>query len=92
VLNNKSKRVTVRECLSYCEPGNSPISFVAELEATIAAKPEGEGSTIDKLIIYDGFDKPQAAYNYNKIIAYWNQKLTHYKDFADYLVNKSLIY
>ncbi len=85
LLDNKSKRVTIRECLSYCEPSNSPISFIAELGATIAAKPEGEGGNINRLIVYEGFEKPQAACDYRKIVTYWNQKLTHYKDFANYL-------
>jgi len=85
LLNGKSKKVTIRECLSYCEPGDIPISFTAELEATIAVKPEGKGGAIDKLIVYEGFDKPQAACDYDKIVAYWNEKLTHYRDFANYL-------
>ncbi len=89
LLENKSKKVIVRECLSYCEPGKVPVSFIAELQANIASKPKGNGGTIDKLIVYEGFKKPQAACDYDKIIAYWNARLTHYKDFANYLTNKS---
>jgi len=84
LLNGKSKKVTIKECLSYCEPGNDPVSFMSELEATVAAKPEGKGGAIDRLIVYEGFKKPQAACDYNEIVAYWNKKLTHYRDFANY--------
>jgi len=89
LLNGKSKKVTVRECLSYCEPGSDPISFIAELEAVISAKPEGKGNAIDRLIVYQGFEKPQAACDYNEVVAYWNKKLTHYRDFANYLTGKA---
>jgi len=88
LLNGKSKKVIVRECLSYCERGDNPVSFTAELEAVIAGKPEGEGGNIDRLIVYESFEKPQAACDYDKIVAYWNEKLTHYKDFAEYLTEK----
>jgi len=89
LLGNKSRVVHVRECLSYCEPEREPASFVSQLEATIAQKPAGEGGSIDRLIVYKGFSRPQAACDYNQIVAYWNEHLTHYQKFADYLKKRT---
>jgi XTP/dITP diphosphohydrolase len=88
LLEGKSRMITIKECLSYCEPNSEPVSFVAEIEATMAMSPAGEGSVFDKLVIYKGFDMPQAACNYDKIVAYWNDHLDHYKRLADWLSHK----
>lgn len=85
LLEGKSKKVVVRECLSYCEPGKNPVSFVEEIIAQIADRPQGKGGTIDKLIIYKGFNKPQAACEYNSVIEYWNKNLHHYEKLVHYL-------
>ena len=86
MLEGKSHKLTVKECLSYCEPGGNPISFVASVNAVISEKPEGEeGSSMDKLIIYEGFSTTQAASNYDDIVKYWNENLDHYKRFAEYI-------
>ncbi len=87
LLRDKSKIVIVRECLSFCKPGGNPVSFIAELEAEIISEPQGEGGSIDKIIRYKGFEKPQAASNYDEIVKYWNSELDHYKQFAEYLTS-----
>lgn len=89
LLEGKSKIVTIRECLSYCRPGGKPVSFTAELEASIVLVPQGEGGSIDRIIQYKGFRKPQAASEHEDIIKYWNQELDHYKRFAEYLISKN---
>ncbi len=88
LLQGKSREVIVKESLAYCEPGKDPIAFAAQIIAKIGTKPMGQGSSIDKLIIYKGFDKPQAVCNYNKIVDYWNKHLDHYEKFAKWLVGE----
>lgn len=85
LIEGKSRKVIVRECLSYCEPNKEPVSFVAEIEATMSPTPMGSGSVFDKLIVYDGFDLPQSACDYDRIVTYWNDHLDHYKRLADWL-------
>ncbi len=86
LLQNKSKEVIIKESLAYCEPGQDPIAFTAEIKAQIAQKPMGQGSSVDRLIVYEGFDKPQAACNREEIIKYWNKHLNHYEQFAKWLM------
>ena len=86
MLDGKSHKVTIRECISYCEPNSDPVSFVASIDAMIAEEPDGEeGSSIDKLIVYDGFCTTQAASNYDDIVKYWNDNLDHFTQFAEYM-------
>lgn len=88
LLEGKSRNVVVRECLAYASPEGEIKTFLSETKATIAYKPEGDGGSIDKLIIYPGFSKPQAACKYSEIVKYWNKTLTHYKDLAEFLIKK----
>lgn len=89
LIDGKSRKITIRECLSYCEPNGKPVSFVAELDASVALKPEGEGGSVDRIIKYDGFEGTQASSNYDDIVKYWNEKLDHYDRLAKYLVKKN---
>lgn len=88
LLKGKSRKVCVKECLSFCEPEKEPTSFLVSVDATILNSPEGEGGSIDKIIQYEGFEHSQAACDYNDIIEYWNKELNHYERFANYLVAK----
>jgi len=86
LLEGKSRKVIVKESLAYCEPGKEPVVFTAQITARIGTKPMGQGSSVDRLIIYEGFDKPQAVCDKDKIIEYWNKHLDHYERFAQWLV------
>ena len=88
LLEGKSRKVVVKEALAYCEPGKHPVVFTAQVTAKIGTKPMGQGSSIDRLIIYEGFNKPQAACDKDKIIEYWNKHLDHYERFARWLVGE----
>ena len=83
--NKPNREIVVRECLAYAKPNRKPVLFFSEVKSHLAEKAEGEGSPIDKLIIYEGFNKPQAACDYDKIVEYWGKHLTHHHDFARYL-------
>lgn len=88
LLKGKSNDVCVKECLSFCEPGKDPVSFLVSLNAVILNSPEGEGGSIDRIIKYEGFEHSQAASDYSEIIKYWNKKLNHYERLANYLIAK----
>ncbi len=88
LLEGKSRNVCVRECLSFCEVGKEPISFVVDLNAKILNSPEGEGGSIDRIIQYEGFEHSQAASNYSDIVEYWSNKPNPYEQLAKYLVSK----
>ncbi|MBU4332711.1 non-canonical purine NTP pyrophosphatase [Patescibacteria group bacterium] len=89
LVQGKSRNIIVKECLAYAVPGQEPIIFPSEVGAVIAKKPEGKGLSVDRLLQYKGFDKPQAACDYNKILDFWDKHFTNYRDFAEYLLKKA---
>jgi len=86
LMNGKDNReVILRECLAYCEPSKEPITFVSEIHASISNEVEGEGSSIDKVLILEGFDKPKGAYLPEVSIKYFQEHLDFYYSAAKYI-------
>ena len=86
--NNPIREVIVRECLAYAAPNQEPALFFSKDKATLAHKAVGNAhgnSPLDRLLIYEGFSKPQAACDYDKILEHWSKHFTHYHDFAKLL-------
>ncbi len=76
------------ECLSYCEPDKKPVSFLSEASCRIALKAEGNGSTIDQIIIWPDMDKVQGLVDDDVMTDYWAKQNTTYKEFGEYLLTK----
>ncbi|MBU1130281.1 hypothetical protein KKE45_03095 [Patescibacteria group bacterium] len=85
VKNHTDKSITLKECIAYCEPRKKPIIFISETYGAIATKPQGKGSTMDQILIIKGFNKPQGACKYEKVLAFWSKKLSHYHQLGKYL-------
>ena len=81
----KDRTIIIKESLALSTPGKISKVFTAEIKAKLAKVPRGEGGIFDRLVVYSGFDKPQAACNYQEIINYWNLHLDHYQKLAIYL-------
>ncbi len=79
------REVILKECLAYAEPNKEPVTFTQELKAMLAVKAEGEGSTIDKILILDGFDKPKGAYAPEVSLDYFKRNLDFYNQAAKYI-------
>jgi len=76
-------------CVAYCEPGSDPVSFTSNDEGQISFTVQGEGSTIDKLYIPDGYTKTIATLPENERLSLWNNQC--WKDLANYILNKEQI-
>ncbi|HAN09112.1 MAG TPA: hypothetical protein DCP90_00680 [Clostridiales bacterium] len=82
---NKNRKVILRECLTYYEPGKEPVTFISEEFASIADKLMGEGSTMDQILILDGYDKPKGMYSKEEMHEHFKSKLQIYHDVAKYI-------
>jgi len=89
LMHNKDDRsIVLRECLAYAIPGREPVTFISEQKAVIAKQAEGEGSTIDKLLILEGFDHPKGTYNSDIIFEHWKNTLNTYHDLAKHICSR----
>lgn len=76
------RSVVLRECLAYAVPNGKIITLVSEQQATLAFAPQGTGSTMDQLLILDGFDKPKGVYSDEEIFEHWKRTLDAYHRLA----------
>lgn len=84
----QDRRVILRECFAYAEPNQEPVTFISEQQALIANLPEGEGSTIDRLLILEGFDRPKGTYSSDVIFEHWKNSLGGYHDLAKHICGR----
>jgi len=81
----KDRTAVAAECLAYCEPEKEPVIFCDEKQCQIASIAEGEGSTIDKLLVWPGFDRVQGLIPKEEMIAYWAEHNEIYRKFGEYI-------
>lgn len=88
----KNRKVIVKACLAYCEPGKEPITFLSEVAGTIsekAVKTDKEGNTsINEIFIPEGYNKVEAEIPRKEMIEFWAKTETYWKKLADYLAEK----
>ncbi|MBI2103491.1 non-canonical purine NTP pyrophosphatase [Candidatus Woesebacteria bacterium] len=87
-----NRKVIVRVCLAYCEPGGEPVAFPSEVNAMIsekAVKTEKEGSTpINEIYVPEGYDKVETEISREEMVEYWGKLETYWQKLADYLLKK----
>ncbi len=92
LMEGKTDRsVEVRACLAYCEPGQEPTTFTMTVRgqlATTASTAPGEITTISRLFIPEGHDKPEGELPREQAIAFWASQEKYYQELADYLSKK----
>lgn len=81
----EDRRVIMKECLAYKMNSQSAVTFITEQIATIALKPEGSGSTIDQLLILEGFDKPKGTLPDEIVHEHWKKSLDIYHDLGRFI-------
>lgn len=90
MANHKDNRkLTIKECLSYCEPGKDPVSFISERTAKIIFEEIGNKSSIDNILILDGLETTTGSTPKKVLEQHWLEHLTHYYDFGDYIKKAS---
>ncbi|PZP39557.1 MAG: hypothetical protein DI585_03735 [Pseudomonas fluorescens] len=82
------RRVTIREALAYCEPGHAPVVFGSEQKAIVAQKVGQGRTTMDRLMILDGFDKVAGECTLDEVREFWARHLVHYSRLGEWLVGR----
>lgn len=88
----KNRKVVIKACLAYCEPGKEPITFSSEIGGTIsekAVKTDKEGSTpINEIFIPEGYSKVETEIPRKEMVKFWAKTETYWGKLADYLSKK----
>lgn len=79
------RSVVIRECLAYAVPGEQARVFMSEQRATLTHEAVGHGSSIDNILVLEGFATTVGATSRHEIELYWAEKLSHYHAFGLYL-------
>lgn len=79
----------MKYCLSYCEPGKQPVTFLSEVYGQIAlkaVKTNKPGVTpIDEALIPEGFNKTDSEISREEMVKFWSKSETYWGKLAEYL-------
>ncbi|HCC06838.1 MAG TPA: non-canonical purine NTP pyrophosphatase [Clostridiales bacterium] len=81
----ENRKVVLKECLTYYELGREPVTFISEELGYISDIPMGEGSTMDQILILEGYDKPKGMYSNEEMHRHFMSNLEIYHDVAKYI-------
>lgn len=84
-----NRKIMIRGCLAYCEPGKESITFVSEDYGTVAEKSvktsKAGAMSIDEVFIPDGYDKVSSEISREEMVKYWSKTESYWNKLADYL-------
>ena len=90
----KNRRVVVKACLVYCEPGKEPVTFQSEITGTIsekAVKTDKEGGTpINEIFIPEGYSKVETEIPREEMVKFWAKTEKYWGKLADYLSKSNI--
>ena len=81
----KNRKIFLKECLTFAAPGKEAKQFISIEEASIANKPEGEGTTFDRIVIFKGEDHPKSLNTDEENYKHFEKTLVIYDNMAKYL-------
>lgn len=88
----KNRKVIVKGCLAYCEPGEKPIVFKSEVTGSIALKAKKskkENTTsINEIFIPNGYDKVESEIPHDEMISFWAKMENYWEKLVEYLREK----
>ncbi|KKP43019.1 MAG: hypothetical protein A2639_01770 [Candidatus Staskawiczbacteria bacterium RIFCSPHIGHO2_01_FULL_34_27] len=86
LLKDKTNRkFKLIECLAFCQPHQESVTFSSTMHGTMTEKAEGEGLSIDRIMIWDGLQKVEALYSDDEMVEYFQKHLDSYQQFGKYL-------
>ena len=90
MMDEKTDRtILLKECLTYAEPNGFTKEFVNIETATIGFKEEGNGSTFDKIIIFEGQNHPKSLNSEEENHKHFEKTLVIYDECANYIMNNT---
>jgi len=82
----ENRRIVVKDCLAYCEPGKKPVTFCDSVRGAIANKKGSKGETsINEIFIPEGYDRVESDIPWDEMKEFWAKSLNHYQALAGYL-------
>ncbi|MDR2901528.1 MAG: hypothetical protein LBU87_00260 [Lactobacillales bacterium] len=85
MCGKENREMIIREALCVYFPGGDKKIFFHERKAVLAERAEGEGSSIDQIMILDGFDRPRGVIPHKELYDHWKRSLTLYHEASAYL-------
>jgi len=86
MMKDKTNRtILLKECLTYATPSGEFKQFINVEKATISEVAMGDGSTFDKIVIFEGDDKPKSMNSEEKNFAHFKETLVVYDQMAKYI-------
>lgn len=82
------RTIFLKECLTFATPTGKFKQFVNIEKAKIAKEACGEGSTFDKIIIFEGDDKPKSLNSNEENMKHFEKQLKIYDEMAKYLMEE----
>jgi len=78
MVGKGNRKVVVKDCLVYCEPGKKPAIFCDFAKGTIANKKGSRGKTsINEIFIPEGYDKVESDIPRDEMKEFWAKSLKH---------------
>jgi len=88
MAGKENRKVEVKDCLAYCEPGKKPVLFCDFARGRIANKKGSKGNTsINEIFIPEGEDRTESDIPWDEMKEFWAKNLKHYKALGEYLKN-----
>ena len=83
--NKKNRTINLKECLTFATPNGEVKQFISIEKASIAFKSMGNGSTFDKIVIFEGDTLPKATNSEEKNFNHFKEQLQIYDYMAKYI-------
>jgi hypothetical protein len=87
--NKTDRKMIIKECLALALPEEEPIIFSSELITTISTKASGKGSSIDQVMILDGYDNVKGLLSKEEVHSFFSKNLSVYHDIGKHLEGKN---
>ena len=81
----KNRTIYLKECLTFATPDGKIKQFLQTEKATIYKEAMGNGSTFDKIVVFDGEDLPKSMNTEEKNLKHFESQLKIYDEMAKYL-------
>lgn len=85
MVGKENRSMIIRECLAFAHPNGFHHLFIHEQNTILAKEEEGNGSSIDKIMILDGFSKTRGASDPKEVAEFWKKSLQLYHEAAKFV-------
>lgn len=86
--DKENRTILLKECLTFATPNGECIQFVSVEKAGISKISMGSGTTFDRIVIFEGQDKPKSMNSEEENIKHFEKQLDIYDKMAKYLESR----